>query len=92
MSIVLGIIGIAISLVLLKYRERVGDLIGEADWMNKVGGVYNLVIIVSVLLFFWSVAVMTGTTGILLRPLIMLLPGTRGAMQQQNTTPDFIIE
>jgi hypothetical protein len=74
MSILLGLAGIVCSIFMLKYRERLGDLVGEAEWMNKVGGVYSLIIIIALLLFFWSVAVMTGTTDIFLTPILWLLP------------------
>jgi len=89
MSIVLGLLGIAASVLLLKYRERAGDLIGEAAWMSKVGGVYNLIIIFALCLFFWSVAVMTGTQYVFLRPLLFFLPGV---VPNGNGGQDFIIE
>ncbi|MDD4319376.1 MAG: hypothetical protein PHW10_03575 [Candidatus Peribacteraceae bacterium] len=76
----LSIIGIIGAYFLLRYRERVGDLIGEADWMNKVGGVYNLIIFCAVLLFFWSIAELTGTTDALFSPLLYLFPGTHQAV------------
>jgi hypothetical protein len=88
MTTILALIGIIASFFMLKYRERLGDMIGEADWMNKVGGVYNLVIIVSILIFFWCVAELTGTTDVLFKPLIYLLPGA----QSNTPTQDFIIE
>jgi hypothetical protein len=75
MRIFLSLIGIVASFFLLKYRERVGDAIGEADWMKKVGGVYMIIIIFSILLFFWSVASLTGTTDVLFGPLRHIIPG-----------------
>ena len=54
-----------------------GDTIGEADWMRKVGGVYNVIVIAAIFLFFWSLAVLTGTTNIFLKPLTFLIPGSR---------------
>lgn len=93
MRYVLSILGMIASLYLLKYREKVGDLIGEADWMNKVGGIYNIVIIFALMLFFWSVAVLTGTTDIFLKPLILLLPGVRqNAAPGGAAGPDFYID
>lgn len=72
---------IAVGLVgpffMVKYRESIGDTIGEADWMKKVGGVYNLIIIVAALLFFWTIAEMTGTTGVLFGPLKSMFPALR---------------
>ena len=74
MRIVLSLIGMIGSFFLMKYREKVGDMIGEADWMTKVGGVYNVIVIVGVIIFFWSLAEITNTTQILIRPLLYILP------------------
>ena len=71
---ILSIIGIVASILLIKYRERMGDMIGDAYWMRHIGGVYNLIIIAAVFIFFWSVAELTGTTDILLEPLKWLVP------------------
>ncbi|MBT3292828.1 hypothetical protein HOD24_04065 [Candidatus Peregrinibacteria bacterium] len=60
---------------MIKYRERVGDMFGEADWMQKVGGIYGIIFISAIAIFFFSIAKMTGTTDIFLSPLINLLPG-----------------
>ena len=75
-----GLIG---PFVMMYYRETIGDMIGEADWMRKVGGVYMVVIIVALFIFFWTLAEMTGTTSILFSPLKGLFPG------QQTPTPVF---
>lgn len=75
MVYVLGIIGIVGSFFLIRYREMVGDMIGDADWMKYVGGNYNLVVIIAVIIFFWSLAEMTGTTYLLFAPLRFLIPG-----------------
>ena len=75
MGTFLSIIGIVSSLLMIKYRERVGENIGEAAWMEKVGGIYNFIIIVSVFIFFWSVAYLTGTIDIFLAPLTFVLGG-----------------
>jgi|GEM_PF-462846 len=75
MNIVLGLIGIVGSFFLLKYRERAGEMIGDPEWARKVGGIYNVLIIVAILIFFWSIATMTGTTGVLFSPLLRLIPG-----------------
>ncbi|MDB4978940.1 MAG: hypothetical protein JWM56_1126 [Candidatus Peribacteria bacterium] len=73
--IILGIVGIVSAFFILKYREKVGDTIGDADWMQKIGGVYNLMILISLFLFFWSLAFMTNTEGFLLGPIKYLIPG-----------------
>lgn len=67
-----GLIG---PFVLIRYREAVGDTIGEAAWMKHVGGVHNVIIIVALLIFFWTLADVTGTTTILFAPLKSLFPG-----------------
>ena len=75
MSIVLGLLGMTFGVLVIKYRERIGDFVGDAYWMRHVGGVYNLLIIVGVLIFFWSVASMTGTEKIFFAPLYWVLGG-----------------
>ncbi len=77
METILSLLGIVASFFLLKYREKVGDTMGEAAWMAYVGGVYNFVIIVAILIFFWSLATLTGTSEIFFAPILWLLPGTR---------------
>jgi hypothetical protein len=88
MNIILSLIGIVGSLFMIKYRERIGEMFGEADWMVKVGGIYNLVIIVAIFIFFWSIASLTGTTGILFKPFLYLIPGLNHSAPQQ----DFIVQ
>jgi hypothetical protein len=73
--IIFGLLGMAFAYVLIRYREQIGDMIGDADWMQKVGGVYNFVIIASVFVFFWSVAYLTGTEQIFFAPFKWLIPG-----------------
>lgn len=77
MSVLLSLLGIAGSVLMLKYRESIGNMLSEADWMSKVGGVYNVVVIAAVFIFFWSLATLTGTTEILFSPLLWLIPGVR---------------
>ena len=75
MSTILSLLGIVGSVLMLKYREYIGNLMGEAEWMMRVGGVYNVVVIMAIFIFFWSLASLTGTTDILFRPLLWLIPG-----------------
>ncbi len=77
MTYVLAIIALIGSFFLIKYREQVGDMLGDADWMRFFGGVYNFVFICGVLLFFWGIATLTGTTGILFRPILWMFPVSR---------------
>ena len=72
LMIAIGLIG---PFVMIKYRETIGDLFGEADWMRKVGGVYNIVLIVALIIFFWTIAELTGTTSVLFAPLRSMMPG-----------------
>ncbi len=75
MKYLLSFLGIILSIGMLKYRERLGDFMGEADWMKYTGGVYNFVIILAIFLFLWSIATITGTTDALFMPFLYLLPG-----------------
>lgn len=72
--IFLGLIGIIFGFCLAKYREQVGDMLGDPTWVGKVGGIYNLLIIVGILIFFWSLAYMTGTEQILFAPIVSIFP------------------
>ena len=76
-----GIIG---PFFMIKYRESLGDMLGEADWMRKVGGIHNFIVIIAILIFFWALADVTGTTSVLFGPLRSLSPAF-----QQQTPPSF---
>lgn len=69
--------GLITPFFLIKYREDVGNTIGEADWMKKIGGVYNFIIVLAFLIFFWTIAEITGTTGFLFSPFKSLFPAFR---------------
>ncbi len=90
MHILLAIIGLITSIAMLKYRERIGDFMGEADWMKYTGGVYNFVIILALFLFFWSIATMTGTTDLLFEPFLYLLPGAANPNARGGVMPEGI--
>lgn len=75
MHIILSLIGMAGAIAMIVKREQVGDLIGQADWMQKIGGVYNFIILLALVIFFWSVAELTGTTGFLFGWMRNLIPG-----------------
>lgn len=78
MKFLLGIVGIVGSFFMMKYREAIGDMIGDADWMKFVGGPYNLVIIVALFIFFWGIAAITGTEEFFISPILWLFPVNRG--------------
>lgn len=73
----LGIVG---SFFMLRYREQVGDIFGQADWMNKIGGVQVFVTLLAIFIFFWSIGTLTGTTELLFTPILWLFPGARRGM------------
>ena len=68
------LIGIGTSFIFIYYREYIGDIIGEPEWAAKVGGIYNVMILFGILMFFWSVASISGTTDVFFYPLVMFLP------------------
>jgi hypothetical protein len=82
MRYVLSIIGMILSFLIIYKRELVGDMIGEADWMRKVGGVYIVVAGLGVIFFLWSVAELTGTADILFSPIKYMIPGAILPQQQ----------
>ncbi len=77
MRITLSLIGIVLSYLLIRYREAIGDMLGEADWMRSVGGIYTIVVFIALFIFFWSLAELTGTTHIFLSPVRYLIPGAQ---------------
>ena len=74
MYIFYGVLGMLFGITLIKYREAVGDLLGNADWIKYVGGPYIFSILLGILIFFYSFAWMTGTLDFFLAPLFWLIP------------------
>lgn len=74
MSILIPVLGIIFAFVLIKYREQIGDVFGDPDWMRPLGGVYFVIVYIAIFIIFWSIAYATGTTGILFRPFLWLFP------------------
>ncbi|MDD5041227.1 MAG: hypothetical protein PHX87_03060 [Candidatus Peribacteraceae bacterium] len=72
----LGFVGLVSSILLIKYRERAAESLGAGEWMDYFGGVYNVIIIASIFLFFFSVAALTGTLDLFLTPVRWLLPSS----------------
>ncbi len=79
MRIIIGLIGIAFSVYMVMKREMFGDMFGDPDWAQKVGGIYNVMILCALFVFFWSLAYMTGTIGVLLSPIVGLFLFGRGS-------------
>ncbi len=77
MKYFLSVIGIILSYLIIRYRESLGDTFGERDWMKYFGGIYGVLVILAVFIFFWSIATITGTTDLLLAPVLYILPGGR---------------
>ena len=87
-----GLLAIIASFFLIKYREKVVAQTGKFAWAEKYlgeGGTYRLMVILAVIFFFWGVASMTGTTDILLSPLIGILQMSGGKPQQGGGEWDF---
>ena len=69
-----GLLGIVIGALMVKYREQVGNMIGDPEWAAKVGGIYNVIIILGILMCLWGLAAMTNTQDLLFAPILMFLP------------------
>lgn len=74
MRIFLGLLGFVIAYFMVIKREAVGDMFGDADWMQSVGGIYNVVLLMAVIVFLVSIAAVTNTFDIFFAPLFWLLP------------------
>ena len=75
---ILSLIGIIGAFYLIKNREQIGNMLGEAECMKNVGGIYTIIVFVAVLIFFWSIAELTGTTAILFSPVKLIFPSFGG--------------
>lgn len=64
MRIILGLLGVVLSIVLVVYRERVVHFIGYINWAEEhlgSGGTYSLMVIIALLGFFFSLMYMTNS-------------------------------
>ena len=77
MRILLSLMGIVGSLYMILKRQQLGDLLGEPEWIHDHGGIYNWIITIAVIIFFWSLAEITNTTDYLFAPIHWILPGAR---------------
>ncbi len=67
-GVIVDLAFIAGGVAVIIYRESVGNMLGDADWMKYVGGPYSLAIIIGIFAFFYGLADITGTTGLLFAP------------------------
>jgi len=74
MNIFLGLLGMLAGIAMIKFREPIGEMFENSDWTKYFGGPYNFIIVVGILMFFFSLAKMTGTAGFFLSPLRLLFP------------------
>ena len=71
----LGLFGIIASFFMVKYRERIGEMLGDPEWAGSVGGIYNVIVIMAIILMFWGITALTGTGDVLLNPIMNVMPG-----------------
>lgn len=74
MTFLIPVLGIAFAILIIKYREQIGDVFGDPDWMRPLGGVYFVIVYIAIFIIFWSIAYATGTTGILFKPFLWIFP------------------
>ena len=68
MQIVLGLIGIAVSIAIIVYRVQIKHFIGGIAWAEAhlgQGGTYTLLLLIGLFGFVFSLMYMTGTTDVL---------------------------
>lgn len=64
MRILLGLIGIVLSFLLIVYRVQINHFMGGIEWAERKfgpGGSYTVLVIVALLLFFFSLMYMTNS-------------------------------
>lgn len=81
MNFFLGLLSIGFGAFLIYFREATANAFGEPDWAAKVGGMQIVVVIVGVLMCLWGLALMTGSTDLLLAPI--------GGLFRQSPTNGF---
>lgn len=67
--IILGLIGAALSILLIVYRVRVRQFIGQISWAEQKigpGGTYAVLVLFGIFGFFFSLAYMTDSFGLIL--------------------------
>ncbi|MBU0767091.1 hypothetical protein KKF55_04940 [Patescibacteria group bacterium] len=69
-DIILGFIGIALSLFMIKFRRMIGDTVGDALWMQRLGGVFTITIFAAIAIFFWSLLMIFDLENVFLKPIL----------------------
>ncbi len=82
MNFFLGLLAIIFGGCLVKFREAWADAIGEPAWASKVGGMQIVMVICGVLMCFWGLAIITGTSDIFFAPIMNLIPGLNRSAPQ----------
>ena len=60
----IGVFGIILSLILIKYRKQVGDFTGSIGWMESLlgrGGTYSGLALLGIIGIILSIMYMTGS-------------------------------
>ena len=71
MEIVIGIIGVILGFLIVIYRVRIREFMGQIGWAEKhlgAGGTYTALLLIGIAIFFVSLMIMTGTLGFLIEP------------------------
>lgn len=89
MKYIFAIMGLFLSFGIIKWREDLGNSMGNMTWMRYFGGPYVFMVLVGVIMFFWSLATITGTEDIFLAPIIFLVPGLSTDNQVELTVDTF---
>jgi hypothetical protein len=63
MTFLIPVLGIIFAFILIKYREQIGDVFGDPDWMRPLGGVYFVIVYIAIFIIFWSIAYAHGHDG-----------------------------
>lgn len=79
------------SYFIIRYRESIGNSLGEQEWMHPIGGIYGVVVVVGILIFFWSLATITGTQDFFFTPIRWILPFMFKQPEAQQPDPNTII-
>ena len=85
MHVFWGFMAICLSLFIIKNRESLGNTIGEAEWMQKIGGIYYVLVYCAIMLFVGGFTVMFGLqnqiVALVLAPIMPYLFGGGGPVQ-----------